>query len=485
MGRQLFELRKEQWRRICRTDLVAFATEVLASQGHQLARHHRYICRQLMMLLHGELKAADAAKVLRQLMVLLPPGAGKTTIISHLFPPFFMALRPGCRIVAVSHTDQFAEANSLAVHNIIRQHSDALGFDLASDARGEWWTTNGCHYIAVGTGATIRGRRADLMLVDDPIRDRAAAESEVRRAELWRWFNADLMTRFRSAEDGKPAGLMVMVGTPLHQQDLLCRLRREEADDWSILHLPAIAGPNDPLGRAEGEFLWADDPKYRYADDLKATLARFERAGQMYEWSSQFMGEPVPPEGVMFKPQMAPIVEVPPLGATGQLEIVRGWDLASTTKGDWTACVKLGRYYTSATYENGWIVLEAKRMRGPPDEVRAFFRATVEADGSRVTQWLPEDPGQAGKEQAQSYVRSMPGYRIETLRMTGSKEVRAAPAASQLNAGVISLLRGSWNAMFLEEVGSFPLGVYDDMVDAFSLAFGQLKHNTLAQWMRL
>jgi predicted phage terminase large subunit-like protein len=396
-----------------------------------------------------------------------------------------MALRPGCRVVAVSHTDQFAEANSQAVQLVVRQHAEVLGFDLASDAKGEWWTTNGCHYIAVGTGATIRGRRADLMIVDDPIRDRAAAESEARRAELWRWFNADLMTRFRSAEEGKPARLMVMVGTPLHQQDLLCRLRREEADDWSILHLPAIAGPNDLLCRAEGEFLWDDDPKYHYADDLRRTRERFERAGQMYEWSSQFMGEPVPPEGVMFKPDQAPVVDVIPTGATGRLTIVRGWDLASTTKGDWTATVKLGRYYTPVTYENGWIVLDVRRMRGPPDEVRAFFGAVVRSDGHGVTQWLPEDPGQAGKDQAQSYVRSMPGYRIETLRMTGPKEARAAPAASQFNAGVILLVRGNWNAMFLEELGSFPLGVHDDMVDAFSLAFSQLEHNPLAQWMRL
>jgi predicted phage terminase large subunit-like protein len=356
---------------------------------------------------------------------------------------------------------------------------------LATDAKGEWYATNGSHYIAAGTGATIRGRRADLMVIDDPIRDRAAAESEVRRAELWRWFNADLMTRFRSATDGQPAGLMVMVGTPLHQQDLLCRLRRDEADDWSLLHIPAIAGEHDPIGREPGQFLWADDPKYRYADDLKRTLERFERAGQMYEWSSQFQGEPVPPEGVMFKPFMAPLVDVIPLGATGTMTIIRAWDLASTTRGDWTACVKLGRYYVPVTYENAWIVLDAKRMRGPPDEVRAFFKAIVEADGQQVAQWLPEDPGQAGKEQAQSYIRSMPGYRISALRMTGSKEDRAHPVAAQFNAGVISVLRGSWNAAFLEELGAFPLGQHDDQVDSLSLAFSQLENNRLAQWMRL
>jgi predicted phage terminase large subunit-like protein len=396
-----------------------------------------------------------------------------------------MAFRPGCKIVALSHIDTFAVANSLAVQQIVREHGEVLGYGLASDARGEWRTTNGCHYIAAGVGATVRGRRADLMLIDDPIRDRGDAESETRRNELWRWFNADLMTRFRSAEEGKPTGVMVLVGTPLHQQDLLCRLRREEAADWHILHLPAIAGPNDPLGRLEGEYLWADDPKYHYADDLRRIRARFERIGQLYEWSSQYLGEPVPPTGAMFKPAAARIFDVVPTGISGRLTLVRGWDLASAVSGDFTATVKLARYYTPTTYENGWIILDARRMRGPPDEVRAFFKAIVHSDGYATTQMLPEDPGQAGKDQAQGYVRSMPGFKIETQRASGSKEARAHGVACQFNAGVVGLLRADWNAMLLEELGAFPLGVHDDLTDALSIAFGRLENNTLAVWMRL
>jgi hypothetical protein len=183
---RLLELETEQWRRKCRRSFAAFATEVLDGRGERLANHHKLICRKLMGLVAGELRAGDRLTVLRRLMLLMPPGSGKTTFVSHLFPAWFMALRPGCKVVALSHIDTFAEANSLTVQQTVREYAELLGFNLASDARGEWHGTNGSHYIAASVGATVRGRRADLLLLDDPIRDRRDAESETKRADLWR-----------------------------------------------------------------------------------------------------------------------------------------------------------------------------------------------------------------------------------------------------------------------------------------------------------
>jgi predicted phage terminase large subunit-like protein len=480
------ELERELWFRKCRSCLIAFAIEVMTARGFTPALHQRYILERTEALITGTLRARDdVPQVLCRLMVLLPPAASKTFLCSHILPAWFMAYRPGSHVVTLSHTDQFSMENSQAVQALVREFSHVLGYTLESEARDSWFASNGSHYSAAGVGGILRGRRADLLIVDDPIKDRAMADSEVERNKQWRWWNSDLSSRPKFAYGDTPPGSTILIGTPLHQMDLLSRLRREDAESWDILHLPAEALANDPLGREPGEFLWSDDPKSGYPNWLKVEKARLMRIGAMFEWRSAYMGDPVGEEGSIFTPRSAQIVDDVPTNAKYLIK-VRAWDLASTEgRGDWTATVLMGAYMHSVTDEHRWVVLEADRIRARPHKVREFFAAKVKADGTRTAQWLPEDPGQAGKEQLQSYVSMMRGYSVHGLRMTGSKEVRARPFAAQFNAGNVVIMRAPWNAAYLEELGSFPIGTHDDWVDASSLAFTQAQHSSLAQWLRL
>ena len=132
------------------------------------------------------------------------------------------------------------------------------------------------------------------------------------------------------------------------------------------------------------------------------------------------------------------------------------------------------------------MITDMQRIRGTPDEVRHLVRTVAEADGYIVKQWFPRDPGQAGVDQADSIVQMLSGYRVEAVRQTGDKATRADAAASQANIGRIGMLRAEWNAAVIDELGSFPFGVHDDIVDALSLVFNQMAgDNTLAEWMRL
>jgi predicted phage terminase large subunit-like protein len=181
----------------------------------------------------------------------------------------------------------------------------------------------------------------------------------------------------------------------------------------------------------------------------------------------------------MFKPgQMRAYDLLPPL-----LMTVRAWDLAASSGGDWTVGLKLS--LLGSGRENAWIVTDIRRMGGRPDEVRSLFQAVVEADGYGVEQWLPQDPGQAGLDQVHSYVTSMPGYKVQCERMTGSKETRAHAVACQVNIGAVGMLRAPWNAAFIDELGAFPRGVHDDQVDALALAFSKLDNSPLRRWARL
>ena len=133
----------------------------------------------------------------------------------------------------------------------------------------------------------------------------------------------------------------------------------------------------------------------------------------------------------MFKPDNMPIFDAVPEAA----ENVRAWDLASSLKGDWTVGLKLARPRNWQQHKGLLVVTDIRRMRGTPDQVRHAVLSTAESDGRRTKIWLPQDPAQAGADQAASYVQMLHGFRVEAERMSGDKVTRADAAASQANIG--------------------------------------------------
>jgi hypothetical protein len=154
-------------------------------------------------------------------------------------------------------------------------------------------------------GGAIVGTRADLTVVDDPIRGRVEAESLLSREHIWDWWTRDLTTRL------KPDGVIAFIATPFHQDDLMGRILRQQANAWRVLRMPAIAEENDTLGRAEGEPLWADDA-YGYGSRLLELRDQHERDGLSRDWYSPYQCRPRPPEGAMFKPAEMPVLDVLP-----------------------------------------------------------------------------------------------------------------------------------------------------------------------------
>jgi len=148
----------------------------------------------------------------------------------------------------------------------------------------------------------------------------------------------------------------------------------------------------------------------------------------------------------------------------------RGWDLAaSTLSGDWTVGVLVSRDKAGHFY-----VEHVDRFQGSPRQVEDKLRTTAEMDGQSVQIALPQDPGQAGKAQAQALARLLAGFRVQAHPVTGSKTTRAAAFSAQVEAGNVSVLRGDWNEVFFNELQAFPTGRYDDQVDAVVDAFSAL-----------
>lgn len=440
-------------RKAARSGCLAFTQYTMP--GYRVGPQHRLLCEKLDAVERGEIK---------RLMVFMPPRHGKSELTSKRFPAWFLGRNPGKQVITASYSADLAQDFGRHARNIVASSEFAAlfpGVGVAGDsaARDKWHTTKGGVYTAAGVAGSLTGKGAHVALIDDPIKGRQEAESDTVRNAVWDWYRSVLRTRLM------PGGAIVLVLTRWHPDDLAGRLLEEmqngTGESWDVLSLPAIAdNADDALGRQIGEPLWPD------VFDL-AELEAIKKAVGARDWSALYQQQPTPGEGVLIKAAMLGVVDEAPVGGS----IVRRWDLAATRQmgtrdPDWTVGLKMSRAPDGRFY-----ILDMVRFRGGPDEVEATIKATAQQDGRGVHVVIPQDPGQAGVAQAQYLVRKLAGYRAKAVRETGDKATRAAPFASQVNAGNVSLVRAPWNRAFIEECVSFPAGTHDDQVDAASGAF--------------
>lgn len=212
----------------------------------------------------------------------------------------------------------------------------------------------------------------------------------------------------------------------------------------------------------DNKILMEKDPTY--LGNLKAqTLVERERLLKG-NWKIR------PSAGLYFKRSFFETVDAAPAGCRA----VRCWDLAATDAEegktpDWTVGMRMSRD------ARGFFYLEhIERFQASPEKVERSILNLAASDGPPVTIRLPQDPGQAGKMQAQYLARRLAGFNVKTQRVTGDKVTRASPASSQAEAGNIKIVRGPWNEAFLAEVESFPGTGKDDQVDALSDCIDEL-----------
>jgi predicted phage terminase large subunit-like protein len=433
-----------------RSSLIDWACFALAPTGYQPASHHRKLIAELSAVSAGETD---------RLMVLMPPGSAKSTYASVLFPVWWFTQHPSSAVIAASHTADLGAHFGRQVRNLIAEHAPRLGYGLARDRRAaaSWQTTQRGFYHSVGVRGPIVGRRADLVLIDDPVKSQAEADSPTHREHVWTWYRSDLIPRL------KPGGRIILVMTRWHEDDLGGRLLNTP-ETWRRLVLPALAEDDDPIGRAPGSPLW---PEWEDGEALARKRAAIgERA-----WAALFQQQPRPLSGGLFRSDRIGICEHEPSSIMGA---VRAWDLAATAQTDgrdpdWTVGVKL-LHEASGRF----VVADVVRLRGGPHEVEEAIVNTAQRDGVGVVIGLPQDPGQAGRAQVLYLTRRLAGFRVSASAESGSKATRAMPVASQCEAGNLALVRAGWNGAFLEELAAFPTGAKDDQVDALSRAFAML-----------
>jgi predicted phage terminase large subunit-like protein len=195
---------------------------------------------------------------------------------------------------------------------------------------------------------------------------------------------------------------------------------------------------------------------------MKAVFATFAPrldAGQLQQ-------RPVPEGGAMFRREWFPIVPELPADAS---TAVRYWDKAATDGGgDYSVGVLI------ATHEDLWYVVDVVRGQWSIHQRNQIIRQTADRDARRYSDYrivIEQEPGSGGKESAHHTIRLLAGLCVRADRVTGTKISRAQPFADQCEAGHVRLVAGKWNIPFIEELCVFPVGDYDDQVDAASGAF--------------
>lgn len=215
-----------------------------------------------------------------------------------------------------------------------------------------------------------------------------------------------------------------------------------------------------PASISDNPALLEHDPGY--IANLKA-LSRVER-GRLLDGNWKIR----PAAGMYFRRGECQVIDSAPAGTRW----VRAWDLAATEPDesnqdpDWSVGVLLGR-----TPAGRFVVGHVRRVRARSASIRQVVREVAAFDGRQCVVALPQDPGQAGKSQAEDYVTDLAGYPVRAWPVTGDKVIRAEPIAAQWQRGNVDIVRGTWNDAFWDELEAFPTkGIHDDQVDALSLA---------------
>lgn len=248
------------------------------------------------------------------------------------------------------------------------------------------------------------------------------------------------------------------------------RKGRPDRDPKSFTFIPSSVYDN--------QILLQKDPGY--LANLKA-LPYVERARLLDgNWKVR------PAAGDYFKKEFFEVVDALPASRTQ----VRYWDRAGTerkegeSKGkgpDWTVGVKMSRDGRGVFY-----VEDVVRFQGAPLEVESSIKNTASLDGRGCYIGIEQDPGQAGKAEAEYQVRNLAGYQVSAFPVSKNKILRASPFSSQVQAGNVKILRAPWNRDYLNELENFPEGDHDDQVDASSGAFmmlaGKLSGRASSSW---
>ncbi len=425
--------------------LIEFACQT--HKSYKVNWHHKRLASKLEDVANGKLK---------RLLISMPPRHGKTELASIRFGPWYLGQHPTHNIIQTTYSAEYAEENAKKSRYIVLspEYRDIFGFSVDRDSRAvsRWKTEKGGSYYAVGVGGPLTGRGANLLIVDDPHKNRQEAESPVIRKNVWDWFTSTAYTRL---EDN---GAIIVIMTRWHEADLIgCILSGSE--EWEYICLPAIA-EQDEQCRKEGEPLWPQ--KY----DL-AALQNIKTAIGSKQWESLYQQRPSAAEGEIFKREYWQYYQLRfmPLFK----KIIHSWDTAfkKGSQNDYSVCTVWG--VTDTGY---YLIYRWKERVEFPELKRTVISIAAQIPPNEI---LIEDKasGQSLIQELQRETR-LP---IAAYKIDGDKVARANAVTPIIESGKVYLpADAEWLQDYIDTLAAFPNAVHDDDVDSTTQALSAMQN---------
>ena len=426
-----------------RDDFLVFCKRVYP--GFKEGPHHRF----MRPILH-EVLAGDAPRV----TISMPPRFGKSETVAYLFVAWYLGHNPSHHIIMVTHTADLSATFGRKVRDLLDSPVyQAIFPDTVvsrdKSAAGNWTTTMGGKYLAIGIGANVAGHGAHLLIADDLVSENAMlANPETAFDNAWTYMQVGPLQRLM------PSGRIVMIGTRWGKRDPIGRalqwaVDNEASTPWLEVRFPAIL----PSGKS----LWAEQWPIEQLTAKKAgMLPQF--------WAAQYQQEPTSEEGALIKREWWKIWEKerPPEVTF----IIQAWDTAheAKTRADYSACTTWGVWETEDK-ETRIILLDAIKGRWefPELKIRVMEQWKL---------WEPDSLIVEKKAAGAPLIQELRRMNIVVMEVSPSrgkngtsndKYARMNAISDLFSSGIVYAPDRRWAHEVIEECASFPFGQNDDL----------------------
>lgn len=425
------------------------------------AAHHELICDIGDRIIEGKCKRA---------MFLMPPGSAKSTYATVRFPAYYLGVKGKKGVICASYNDTLATQFGRKTRNLIKQEETQRlfgGLQLKSDSqsKGEWETEDGGFYFSVGIGGGVTGRRGDLGIIDDPIRGRKDADSDLIRNNCWSWYVDDFRTRL------KPGAAIIIIQTRWHEDDLAGRILPEEWDgesgtitsrdgeEWEVVCLPAQAKENDVMGRKPGEWLWQEWFSSEWWEQTKKTVTQTGNRS----WNSLYQQTPVDDEGAFFKREWFKRFD---LGKEPKTNNYQSSDFATKDgDGDFTELGIFGMDDQQELWIKDWWYGQKTTDIWIDEQLTQYDKYRCYAAFGETGQIRRAvEPFQTMRSRQRKIYP-----RMEWIVRGGDKAAMARAFQGMASAGMVHIPYTDWGDRLIDQLGKFPMGKYDDAVDVCAL----------------
>lgn len=435
-----------------------------------LVTHHRLLCQAIQDCIE---------QPGGRLMAFMPPGSAKSTYVSTVAPTWAMGRTPRFQVILTSYGDELAIKHAKRARQIVQsqRYRDVFGIGLASGqtAADQWKLENESEYMASGILAGLTGNRGDLLVIDDPLRGREAAESQTQRDKVWDAYQDDARSRL------KPGGSRIMLLTRWHTDDPAGRILPDnwagesgwipckDGHTWRVICLPAIADrSDDPIGRQIGEGLWPEWFGQGHWEEFKFPPR---------SWLSLYQQKPTSEQGTFFKREWFEPQRYDVAPAQNELSIYLTGDFAVTeSDGDFTELGVWGVDHMDNVYALDWWYGQ--------ETAATWIEALLDRVDRFKPIWFVSETGPIKRAVEPFLLKSMTDRSIYVAcewlpHGAANKEANARSFQALASVGKVRFPRTAWAEHVIDQLLRFPSGRHDDAVDACSL-FGRQLEKTWA-----